>query len=194
MENARRFAIALVVIAFVAGAFYFPHLVVHGQSGSQIQGGVATGATDNQFPVDIGGADSNGKIQRAHILSDGSLQVGFGSPQTTVPVPTPISPTSSTVAASSLVLKSSAGSLYDAYATASTSAGFLMVFDAVSAPSDGTVSPKQCIPVAAGGIGSIAFNNAPESYATGIVMVFSTGANCFTKTASATAFLHGRAA
>lgn len=92
-------------------------------------------------------------------------------------------------AQSSLVLKASPGNFYGANAT-STAAGYLMLFDATSAPADGTVTPKKVWAVAANGSCSIAFD-LPLVMAVGITLVFSS-TGPFTKTA-ATCFMSGEA-
>jgi len=98
----------------------------------------------------------------------------------------------SSAAESGHVLKASAGNLYDAYVTAGATAGFLMVFNATSAPADGAVTPQDCLQVPANTTQSLfTAGTPPESFSTGITAVFST-TGCFTKTASATAFFHGR--
>lgn len=78
------------------------------------------------------------------------------------------------------------------YVTTGASAGYLMVFDAVSAPVDGAVTPRECIPVAANSFVAIDFGDTSEPFVSGLTAVFST-TGCFTKTASATAFFKGRA-
>jgi hypothetical protein len=92
------------------------------------------------------------------------------------------------------ILKGSPGNLYNAYAT-STVAGYLLIFDATTAPADGAVTPKDCIPGALTQSGiyaaSINYNPGPvEIFTTGITASWSS-TGCFTKTASATAFIHG---
>ncbi len=96
-----------------------------------------------------------------------------------------------TTASASLVVKASAGNLYGYSITSGASAGYLMIFDATTAPADGTVTPKI--------VRVIAANTTIETdrdisirFTTGITMVFST-TGPFTKTASATAFLAGDA-
>lgn len=102
-----------------------------------------------------------------------------------------IAPVVSTAAESNHVLKNAAGNLYSVYATTGAAAGYLMVFNATSAPVDGAVTPIHCIPVGAGSTAGLSFaGGPPESFSTGITAVFST-TGCFTKTASATAFFHG---
>jgi hypothetical protein len=89
------------------------------------------------------------------------------------------------------VFKASAGTLYSAYVTAGSTSGYLMIFNATSAPADGAVTPIHCVVVPALQTVSLSFNPGPgETYATGISAAFST-TGCFTKTVSATAFFHG---
>lgn len=115
-------------------------------------------------------------------------------PQTVTIVPTASAsaamlPVSSSVAEGSHVLKASGGNLYDIQVVTGATAGYLMLFDAPAAPSDGAVSPVKCF-------GSIAINSAfsiswgsgpPPTFANGIVAVFSS-TGCFSKTVSATAY------
>jgi hypothetical protein len=104
-------------------------------------------------------------------------------------------PVVTTAAASSLVLKNGAGQLFEVHAAATTVDGWLLVFDATSAPSNGTVQPKIAFPVPAQGMNGIQFAGLPPvAFSTGITAVFSTGANPFTLTASATAYIFGRVA
>lgn len=134
-----------------------------------------------------------------------AVQSTPGTPQTTavtvqgnvggVPMPvsgsvtvasTGIAPITSTAAESSHILKASSANLYSVIVTPTVS-GYLMVFNAVSAPSDGAVTPAFCIPVSANTSGGVSSKGGiPATLGTGAVVVFSiTG--CFTKTASATA-------
>jgi len=95
-------------------------------------------------------------------------------------------------AVGSLVVKASAGNLYGYNIVSGASAGYLMFFDATSAPADGTVTPKLVEAIAANA--SIQQSlRTPIRFTTGITMVFST-TGPFTKTLSATAFLAGDAA
>ncbi|OQW42091.1 MAG: hypothetical protein A4S12_07055 [Proteobacteria bacterium SG_bin5] len=84
---------------------------------------------------------------------------------------------------------SGAGNLYRVAITTGGAAGFLMVFDATSAPADGAVTPRICRVVAANSSLEVVFN-APVNFGTGITAVFST-TGCFVKTSSATAFIEG---
>lgn len=75
------------------------------------------------------------------------------------------------------------------------SAGYVMVFDATSPPPDGAVTPAACFtvppPVSPGTSATLAMSNSQESprMVNGISVVFSTGASCYSKVASATAFI-----
>ena len=135
------------------------------------------GAVKTQvMQLDFGGASANAE----------SL-VAVGNP---LPVSPPaLASVATSVAASSLVLKGSAGNLFSLMATATVS-GWLLLFDATSAPADGTVTPKWAYPILAGGALNMAWLN-PLVFATGVTVVFST-TGPFTKTASATAFISGQ--
>jgi hypothetical protein len=83
--------------------------------------------------------------------------------------------------------------LRSVYVTTGATAGYLMTFNAVSAPGNGAVTPRECIVAPANSTVSIIFNDeTQESYGTGMTALFST-TGCFTATASATAFFKGRA-
>lgn len=99
---------------------------------------------------------------------------------------------SGTAAASSQVLKSSAGNLYDLKVTIGATSGYLLLFDATSLPSNGAVTPVFCERVNSDGTaGGASFAwPTPFPFATGITAGFST-TGCFTLTASATAAFFG---
>lgn len=100
-----------------------------------------------------------------------------------------ITPVVSASVGSNLVLKAGTGNLYRVTLVAGASAGFLMVFNATAAPADGAVTPQICRPVAANGVVDVLYD-IPNRFSTGITAVFST-TGCFTKTASATAYVEG---
>jgi hypothetical protein len=104
-----------------------------------------------------------------------------------------ITPVVSAAAEGSHVLKASAGNLYSLVVTSGASAGYVMIFNATSAPADGAVTPTECIVIAANSTISLNYSGPPEAFATGITAVFSTS-GCFTKTISATAFFSGKVA
>lgn len=91
------------------------------------------------------------------------------------------------VAAGSLVAKAKPGNLYGFNVTTGGSAGYLMLFDDVTVPAEGAVTPKRVISIAANTTLDRSFTN-PLRFNKGIVLVFST-TGPFTKTISATAFL-----
>ncbi len=107
-----------------------------------------------------------------------------------------LAPTVTASGLNSLVLKTVAGNLYSAYATNETAtAGMLMVFNAVAAPSDGAVTPLACVFLPASGTASLSYlPGPPGKFSTGITIVVSSGATCFTKTTGViTAFISGTA-
>jgi hypothetical protein len=68
------------------------------------------------------------------------------------------------------------------------SAGYVLIYDAVSAPADGVVTPARCLPLAANTGIEINWRAAPIWFRNGVIVVFST-TGCFTQTSSATAFI-----
>lgn len=103
-----------------------------------------------------------------------------------------IAPISSTALETNHVLKGSAGNLYSVCATIGATSGYLMVFDATTLPSNGSVTPKlwQYIPTlsATANTGCLSYNGQPPAaFSTGIVVGFST-TGPFTLTASNAAF------
>jgi hypothetical protein len=77
------------------------------------------------------------------------------------------------------------------YVTTGAVAGYLMTFNATSAPGDGAVTPRECVYVPANTTIGLDFGETMEDYNVGLTAVFSS-AGCFTKTASATAFFKAR--
>ena len=119
--------------------------------------------------------DSNGKLLTTQTPSSASAAG--------------ITPVVSASAEGSKVFKASAGNLYAYQVTTGAVAGYVMIFNAVSAPADGAVTPVKCVAVAANSTVGVSMN-PPEAFATGITAVFST-TGCFTKTISATATFSG---
>ncbi len=92
------------------------------------------------------------------------------------------------------VLKAGAGNLYGAYATNLTStAGFFVIVNATSAPTDGAITPLACIPLPGNSSASISrIPGPPQVYSTGITAVVTSASTCFTKTTGViTAFISG---
>lgn len=100
-----------------------------------------------------------------------------------------LTPSATAVAASSLVLKASAGNLYGVQIATGGTAGYLMLFNAVAAPADGVVTPIKVYSIAANASLEVGYD-IPLRFGTGITAVFSS-TGPFTKTASATAFISG---
>lgn len=99
-------------------------------------------------------------------------------------------------AASSCVLKASAGSFYGAYAEC-TSACWLMVFNATSAPSNGSTTAGtgsgnlvECIDISANGSKSINYPTFPRAFSVGVTVAISSTA-CATLTLSTVGFVSG---
>jgi len=94
-----------------------------------------------------------------------------------------VAPGNSTALESSHVIKASAGNLFWLTVTSDTNAGFLMVFNATSAPGDGAVTPAYCVPIAASSGNPFNWLQFPVAFSTGITVVYSS-TGCLTKTAS----------
>jgi hypothetical protein len=99
-------------------------------------------------------------------------------------------------AASSCVLKNAAGNLFGVYAEC-TSACWLMVFNAASAPSNGATTAGvaatnlvECVDIGANGSKSINYPIFPVNYTTGITAVISS-TSCATLTLSTVGFIRG---
>lgn len=127
---------------------------------------------------------TNGQFGMTQMTSKGSLASSI------TPSPdagTAIVPNATAAVASALIAKASAGNLYSWSVTSGASAGYIMIFDSVTAPADGAVTPKDVQVIAANSTFRAAYD-IPQRFTTGITIVFST-TGPFTKTASATAFI-----
>lgn len=98
----------------------------------------------------------------------------------------------STAVSGGLVIKASPGNLYGFNVVSGASAGFVLIFNSTTVPADGAVTPSRCIPLAANTGIDVNLRGQPTHFSTGIAIVFST-TGCFSKTASATAFIAGDA-
>lgn len=106
-----------------------------------------------------------------------------------------ITPVVSASLEASHVLKATSGNLYSVYVSNLTggSSGFLEVFNATSAPTDGAVTPIDCAPFVSGVAQIYNGNMPPSAYSTGIVAVISSSTTCFTKTTGTlTGFINGK--
>lgn len=93
----------------------------------------------------------------------------------------------STAVEGSHIFKIAGGTLWSGSITVGASAGFWMIFDSATVPADGAVTPMYCWQVAANTSLGASWP-AGARFGSGITMAFSTGANCVTKTVSATGF------
>ena len=99
--------------------------------------------------------------------------------------------TATAAVSAGVVLKASAGNLYEWQVATGAVPGHVLLFDATTIPADGAVTPRQCVHAAASSTVGYLPPLAPERFATGIVIVFST-TGCYTKTSSATAHIRAR--
>lgn len=105
-----------------------------------------------------------------------------------------VRPTVTTSAVASLVLKAAAGNVYSVYATnLTTTAGFLILLNATSDPTSGSVMPLACVPLPASGAASINYIPSPAGqYTIGITAVLTSASTCFTITeGTITGFIAG---
>lgn len=104
------------------------------------------------------------------------------------------SPRAASTVSGGLVLKDGSGQLRGVNAVSGASAGFVILIDSATVPADGALTganlPVRCMPLAANTGLDLSYRASPVSFYRGITIVFST-TGCFTKTASATAFLAG---
>lgn len=129
-------------------------------------------------------------IAGSYIWPDGSLQ---SAPDVVIHSPAHAAVQAATpVAASGLVLSATPRTLLSLQVTSGAAAGFAMVFNATSAPADGTVTPVICHEMAATSTWEMPVNPLqPPWFNVGVSVVYSS-TGCFTKTASATAFISGQ--
>jgi hypothetical protein len=149
-----------------------------------MRSGIGNSASDPFFVSS--GADASGNPLGS------SANPSFSSNSASSVAAVGVTRTQTATAAGSLVVKASPGNLYGYNVVSGASAGYLMLFDATSAPADGVVTPKGVMVVPANS-SLVVDRSVPVRFTTGIVMVFST-TGPFTKTVSATAFLAGDAA
>lgn len=143
----------------------------------------------------IGGAATQTTLAAIQTALGSPFQAGGAIGNTSFGLtPTNTAGIQSAAVESNHVLKSSAGGLIGITVTIGATSGWLMMFDATTAPADGAVTPKYCRYIKSdgtGGASSIFWNPSPLTFSTGIVSVFSS-TGCFTKTASATAYFSGQ--
>lgn len=130
-------------------------------------------STTHPLPVEISGAAGD---------VDSSLVPQAGSGYAT-------STATSTAAEDCRVVKAASGNLYGLTVVVGATSGYVLVFNAAAAPSNGAVTPAWSFPVTSNGTnGGIAasWNDIPKAFATGITVCYSTtGPYTLTKSASA---------
>lgn len=101
-------------------------------------------------------------------------------------------PTVNTTAGNNLVLKTTAGSLCTyTVVNVTATAGFVVVLNLTAAPVDGAITPTDCRSIAANGTVTVNWET-PLYLSTGITIVVTSAATCFTKTTGVvTAFISG---
>ncbi len=110
------------------------------------------------------------------------------------PPTTAITKVSSAVLVANQIVKATPGFLYSfeisADSTLSGAAWWIMIYDAIAAPTDGAVTPAKCYALASGTTSYSAAFPVPIAFTTGITIGVST-TGCFTKTASTHAYISG---
>lgn len=155
---------------------------------SDAMGGTPTGVTTASYGALYNGATEERARSISGIPAGGTAGVAGVTQVPNNTTAAGIVPVVTSALASNLVLKASAGNLYRARVTA-TANGYLMLFNATSAPVDGAVTPQSCTVVSANSTVEID-HQIPDRFSTGITAVYSS-TGCFTKTASATAMIEG---
>lgn len=127
----------------------------------------------------------------AAILS--AIQGAIPAGTNTIGTLNPTTPIACTSLCANLVVKNSAGNLYSfevaADSTLSGAAWWIMVYNATSAPGDGSVTPIKCYAAPSGATNfNAAFTSGGIALSTGITIGVSTN-GCYTKAASIHAFI-----
>lgn len=173
------------ILAAAIFALFASFSTAHSQSTSPVllPNGCGTGnATNSLSYLTI---DSTGK------LCDGStlLPSALSSAALT---PSPASP----ALATAQIIKAAPGNLYSfevsADSTLSGTAWWILVYDALTDPGNGTVTPRKCYAQISGTTSASYTFPTPIAFGTGIVIVAST-TGCYTETQSAHAFISGDA-
>ncbi len=145
-------------------------------------------------------SDKTTPSRQLTVNSDGSINttttLAAATTVTVIPSATAangIAPVVSASAEGSHVLKATPGNLYQVYAQNLTAtAGFLIVLNSTTVPSDGAVTPLAAVNLPANGVAAIDFGVIPSVYSTGITAVVTSATTPFTKTTGViTAFISG---
>lgn len=98
---------------------------------------------------------------------------------------------SASSASTSLIAKASAGNYFDGYCQ-STALGRCILYNSTTVPAAGALTPAlvlECAVVTAGGQGGWQYSS-PRRATVGMVMLYSSSADCNTYTVSSTAYIH----
>ena len=191
--NVAQFGGAAVVTGTGAGGAGIPRVTMSNDSSLAANQSVNVSQVNGVTPLMGAGVTGTGSPRVSFATDANTIQISQTTPATTngvTPVPTTNAAaanalTSSGAAQASNVLKASAGNLYSLTITTGATAGYLMIFNATSAPIDGAVTPAYCSQAPANMTSAIEWS-IPVRFGTGVTAVFST-TGCFTKTESATA-------
>lgn len=106
---------------------------------------------------------------------------------------TATTPIASASAENNHILRASPGRLYNLFvANQVATAGFVVVLNQTTVPADGAITPLLCVNIAASGTAQLNLVQRPAAFNTGIVVVITSAANCFTKTTGViTGFISG---
>lgn len=117
------------------------------------------------------------------------LLIALAFPAYAGPIGNPIVSVQTAAAASSIIIKAAPGVLNGFSATSSSAAGYVLIYDSATVPSNGSVTPKFCYYVASDpGTVAASWLSYPVPFVNGIVIAFST-TGCFSQTLSTTAFI-----
>lgn len=168
-------------------------LLLHACSASPVLAGSASGV-DGTVDVTIVGSgggmaqESGGNLDQiqantAAINSNTTNTSGYLSQLVAATAPLSLNPLAS--AAACKVLKNSAGTWYSASGSVGAAGEYILVFDSATQPSNGTVAPIAIDgPISVAGPWSM-IAGPPISFANGLTICASTGANPYTLTAVA---------
>ncbi|MFA5898356.1 MAG: hypothetical protein WC829_04505 [Hyphomicrobium sp.] len=130
-------------------------------------------------------------VQAVSITNPTGAEYGTGTPLPVLVSSTPVTPVSTPIAAGTLTLQTDPCTFYGANITTVATAGYLMLFDAIAAPADGTVTPVKVWIVAANSTLEVGYTTG-LAMAIGATLVFSS-TGPFSKTVSASVFMSGEA-
>jgi hypothetical protein len=163
-----------------------------GATAQQAQGNIASATADSGNPVKTGcvfltapTSVATGQRVDNRCTAQGYSFVVEAADATNL---SGVAPVVSSAVSGGIVGKASAGNLYGYNVVAGASAGFVLITNTATVPADGAVAPLRCIPLAANTGIDVNLRGQPVYFSTGISVSFST-TGCFTKTASATAFI-----